>query len=289
MSSFIDRPVKKLRMTFVGARNEIPKINTLISDKCEGKLGYTLMLDDFKFKSKEAAVYDDTGDIILCLNNSKGVCVSSVVGKYNTMSKSMELLSRTDSKYEGKKLNLFLRTAFIWLMYYSRPEVSIIYSHSVNPISTYAMYKHFGATNNDLTQFIAENKIVDFTLQNAKDFHDYYKLKYRPTRESALDEIELMKEFARAETPYVNLEDLGIGDTTEEAIEYIKSNMDVHAITLGIEMSNADEITQTRLLEKLRSIAIICDTLPGGAKIKNTRKTKKAKKSKKSKSRKSGR
>ena len=42
-------------------------------------------------------------------------------------------------------------------MFFVRPTIEKIYSHSTNPISTYAMYKHYHATNQDLQEYVKKH------------------------------------------------------------------------------------------------------------------------------------
>jgi len=320
MSSYVEP--KKTEFTFAAARSELAKLNESLKRECSG---YNLTLEPYRFvNTNTMAVYDpesskSTYDIILCLNKHS-LCISSVVGRYNPGANSMELLSKTDEQYEGRKFNLYLRTVFILLMTYSRPSVSKIFSHSTNPISTYAMYKHFGPTNQELIEFIRPRTLTTetFTLTDAKEFHTYYKEQHdqdaKNNAETKFEEmlnygIEWMIELGQIpedEVECMSREDqvsVIFGKTETEAIEDIKSNMDGYAITLKIEISDNDSINET-IREKLRSIKIDCSDKDPVAKrtraanhgkkstCKRPRggaKTKKAKKSKKSKSRKSGR
>ena len=85
-------------------RAELIDINKKLQDKCG--LSYRLEISPYSERDKDAAVYDETDspdyDIILCLYHEEK-CISSVTGRYNPSSHSMEVLSKTDGKYEGKK------------------------------------------------------------------------------------------------------------------------------------------------------------------------------------------
>ena len=314
----------KTEFTFVSARPQLAELNTRLQQTCPD---YRMTLEPYRFvNTTTMAVYDpesskSTYDIILCLNKDSR-CISSVVGRYNASLRSMELLSKTEPEYEGRKFNLYLRTVFIWLMTYSRPSVAKIFSHSMNPISTYAMYKHFGATNQELIEFIGPRNLTPetFTLTEAKEFHTYYKEQHdqdaKNNAETKFEEmlnhgIELIIDLGQIPEDEVECmsreEQVSVifGKTEDEAIEDIKSNMDGYAITLMIEISDNDSINDTMreiLLDKLRSMKIDCSDKDPVAKrtraakhgkestCKRPRggaKTKKAKKSKKSKSRKS--
>jgi hypothetical protein len=169
----------------------------------------------------------------------------------------MELLSKTDTKYEKLKYNLYLRTIFIYLMCFVRPRIKTIVSHATNPISTYTMYKHYHATNSDLTEYIKDHGLQPdtFTVADAHHFHDYVANKYKQTLESAEQELENMLEYC-SETlgTECGITDLGWA-TKEEAIEFILSTMNVTTITLEL---NLDDNIEGFLLRKILEMTIIC-------------------------------
>ncbi len=307
---------KKTEFTFVSARPQLAELNTRLQQTCPD---YRMTLEPYRFVNTDTmAVYDpesskSTYDIILCLNKDSR-CISSVVGRYNASLRSMELLSKTEPEYEGRKFNLYLRTVFIWLMTYSRPSVAKIFSHSMNPISTYAMYKHFGATN-DVLDYWAKihtpNKTPEFfTIQDARTFHEYYKSTITQTPETAMLELENMIDnsldilseedkpdpIPTAETITDEVCEMLFGKSKAETIQFIMETMNSYAITLAIHFTDENrESIKERMYTKLGSISIICmddanqqlakNPKPGGAKTKKAKKAKKAKKSKSRKSR----
>jgi hypothetical protein len=234
-----------------GVRNELKRINDDLTQKCNAS--YRLEISQYRYRDADAAVYDELSneyDIILCLYHGPK-CVSSVTGRYNQSKQSMELLSKTATEYEGLKFNLYLRSIFIYLMYFVRPSIQTIYSHSMNPISTYAMYKHYHASNSDLQEYTRDRGLTPetFTLADAQNFHTYFTEKYRQTPESARNELEEMLEE-------YSMEDLG-WETEEEAIEFIITTMNVRAITLELELETPG--TKEYLLNKLLTTQIKCD------------------------------
>lgn len=247
--------MSKSQIILAGTRNELQTINASFQQKCGSS--YKLELSQYKYRDLESAVYDETSnnyDIILCLYHRQK-CVSSVTGKYNTSDNSMELLSKTAPEYEGLKFNLYLRTIFIYLMCFVRPSIKTIYSHSLNPISTYAMYKHYNAFNPDLQEYTRERGLTPstFTLADATQFHTYFTEKYR-TPEHAKEELEQMLEE-------YSMEELGL-ETEEDAIAFIMTTMPVRAITLklNLEMPGIKEF----LFNKLSSLDIKCENRTGG-------------------------
>jgi hypothetical protein len=252
--------MSKPQIILAGTRNELKYINEDLQRKCN--LAYKLELSQYKDRSLGAAVYDETSneyDIILCLYHGSK-CVSSVTGRYNKLSSSMELLSKTSSEYEGLKFNLYLRTIFIYLMCFVRPSIKTIYSHSLNPISTYAMYKHYNASNSDLQEYVSDHNLTQetFTLQDAKNFHIYFIKKYTQTQESAKKELEDMLEECSIENDMdCSIEDLG-WQSEKEAIEFIIATMNVRAITLELGLNTHG--IQEFLLNKLLTTQIKCET-----------------------------
>lgn len=243
------------------AKRELVSMNHDIQDKCG--ISYRLQILQYDERNEEDAVYDDDTtkgyDILLCLyHNNK--CVSSVTGRYNKATKSMELLSKTNKDYEGFKYNLYLRSIFIYLMFFVRPAIKTVYSYATNPVSTYAMYKHYRATNAELTEYLEKNRINpdSFTLENAKNFHDYYAEKHKQSDETAHEELEAMLlDCSEAKGEECTVEDLG-WDNEESAIEFIKSTMSFNAIILELNLENDSEGLKAFLLDKLRSTQIKC-------------------------------
>ena len=228
---------------------EITRINADLRTKCGPS--YNLVLSQYGNRGTDSAVYDDKEyDIILCLYHGDR-CVSSVTGKYDESTGAMELLSKTVPEYEGLKFNLYLRAAFMYLMCFVRPRITTIFSYSLNPISTYAMYKHFGATNSDLKQYAKKRKLTPetFTLVNANDFHAYYINKYKQTPEKAQEELDGMLEDS-------SLEELGF-ETEDEAIQFIMETMNGAAISLELDLAKRG--MKEFLLDKLLSTQTKCD------------------------------
>ena len=255
-------------IVFAGARNELKRVNDDLFKKY-GILGtlplYRVQLQQYRHRDMDTVVYDSDNtntnkyDIILCLYREKQ-CVSSVVGRLGcsaaSVKRSMEMLSKTDVNYEGMKYNLYLRAVFIYLMYFVRPTVDVIYSHSTNPVSTYTMYKHFGATNPELEKYVASlvapmNRIV-FTIDDAQRFHDHMKKHGRLDPESAKKELdEMLEDYGETFGMECSVGDLG-WDTTEEAIEFIMETMSYQAITLRVNLG------ESNMLHKWSTIRFKC-------------------------------
>ena len=255
----------KPEISLAGARDGLRMINQTLHANC-GPL-YNVVLRQYRFRGVESAVYDETSkdyDVILCLNHGHR-CVSSVTGRYNKSNRSMELLSKTAPDYEGLKFNLYLRTIFIYLMCFVRPTIKTIYSYSLNPISTYAMYKHYNAYNPDLQEYAIEHKLTPstFTLTDAKNFHTYFTGKYNTSENAEKELQEMLEEY--------NMEDLG-WETKEDAIAFIMKHMKSKAIALELNLEDDAEATQDFLLHKLLDTHIQCEkrTIPTETQLDST-------------------
>lgn len=252
----------------------LPNINTDLYKKCPASK-YYLRLMKYKDRDKDTIIYGQKNDydVLLCLYYNRK-CVSNVVGKYNNDDNSMEIISTTNPEFEGNKFNLYLRTAFIYLMCFVQsanktPIIKTIFSFSVNPTSTYTMYKYFHAYNKDLAEFVLENNLTPetFTHEDAKRFHEYYQNTHRITPEKAEMELNNMLED-------VTMEELG-WDSKEEAIAFIMEDMkNIETISLSVSLEETATI-QPFLLELLSKINIGCDKTAGGTRKTKKKKTKK--------------
>lgn len=252
--------MSKPQIILAGTRNELKNINEDLQRKCSSS--YKLELTQYKYRDPGATVYDETSneyDIILCLYHEQK-CVSSVTGRYNQTMNSMEILSKTAAEYEGLKFNLYLRTIFIYLMCFVRPIIKTIYSHATNPISTYAMYKHYHASNPDLQEYTSYHNLTPetFTLADAIHFHTYFTEKYKQTPESAQKQLDEMLEDCSIEYGMeCSIQDLG-WETKELAIAFIITTMNVKAITLELDIRNPG--IKEFLLNKLLTTEIKCES-----------------------------
>lgn len=244
--------------SLANAKRQMNELNERLHTKCSPEYSFDLRF--YKYvetdDTRPSAIYNSSMKyyIILCLYYKKQ-CISSVAANYDEEIKEMELVSKTLPEHEGKKFNLYLRFAFVYLMAFVR-GVSFIVSYSVNPISTYTMYKYFHAKNHDLVTFVQTRGLTPetFTVENAKEFHQYYSDKYKHTRETAEQAVNGMLEET-GET----LENLG-WDTMEEAIQFIMETTnknDTKVIVLKIQVPNTEE-EKRALLTKMDAIPIVC-------------------------------
>lgn len=263
-------------ISFARLPKQLIEINADLQSKCGP--AYKIDILQYRFRPENSAVYDEEEyNIILCLYHDN-VCVSSIAGKYNKSTNSMQLTSKTDANYEGKKYNLYLRTIFMYLMCSVRPTIQKIYSNATNPISIYTMYKHYHAFNPDLQEYvIAHNLTPDtFTPEDAKKFHAYFLEKNKLTPEKAQEELDGMLD-------HYSLEELGMGTTEEEAIEYIINTLTVTTVTLEVNLEHPG--IAEFLFNKFKQTQIICvksslENFTGGK--KKNKKNKKSHKKKKS-------
>jgi hypothetical protein len=194
------------------ARKKIEEINAKLREKCDGKLYIDLdFLNNMIRKRSNIALYENSGtEIVLCLNyyfpsayetRASVYCVSSIACKINKKKGEMEISSKTNENYEGKKYNLLLRSvcfAVAPLITYTKPgsitrsrssarsnktmsnkgtfnafassarlsskqlySVRTIVSYAINPISTFLLVKYFNAYNPDLSAYLDEKKVTD--------------------------------------------------------------------------------------------------------------------------------
>ena len=142
------------------------------------------------------------------------------------------------------------------------------FSHATNPISTYTMYKHYHATNPDLQEYVETHNLTPdtFTLEEARNFHTYFTEKYEQTTESAQKELDEMLEYCSADYGMeCSVEDLG-WETTEAAIEFIMTTMNVKTITLEFDLENPG--VKEFLLNKISNTPIKCTNTSGSQKRK---------------------
>jgi hypothetical protein len=188
------------------ARKKIEEINAKLREKCDGKLYLDLdFLNNMTRKRSNIALYENSGtEIVLCLNyyfpsayetRASVHCVSSIACKINKNAGELEISSKTNENYEGKKYNLLLRSvcfAVAPLITYTKPgsitrsrssmrsnktmsnkrtkfisntnlvySVRSIVSYAINPISTFSLVKYFNAYNPDLSAYLDEKKVTD--------------------------------------------------------------------------------------------------------------------------------
>jgi hypothetical protein len=165
--------------------------------------------------------------IVLCLNKMpENHCISSIACKINKADKTMEISSKTHTSHEGKKYNTLLRSAIMYAAKYIKYKigesksrrksksksktkgktksktksksgllrVTKIISRSINPISTLLLVKYFGATNDDLDEFIDENdydratitldQIKEFQQESTEDMTSSEELEYMENNEN---------------------------------------------------------------------------------------------------------
>lgn len=140
-------------------------INHILREKCGKTL--TVQFHLFEIMTMEKSpedfdIYDPNAvsPLILCLFHGKK-CISSITCKIDVIHNVIEISSKTNESYQGKKYNLFLRYAIVLILhhleyqkhaYHTRSsnvplKFHSLISRAVNPISILAMAKHFHATN----------------------------------------------------------------------------------------------------------------------------------------------
>lgn len=216
----------------------------------------TLMLElDFysQFKDREnLSINEDmiNPHIVLCLNKMpENHCISSIACKINKADKTMEISSKTHTSHEGKKYNTLLRSAIMYAAKYIKYKISEsrsrrkskskskgktksksksksgfmrvtkIISRSINPVSTLLLVKYFGATNDDLDEFIDENEYdrSAITLDQIKEFQQ--ETIEDMTSSEELEYMENNENFGEPLLLTVKLLDSSVSEKIQETFE----------------------------------------------------------------------
>ena len=194
--------------------------------------------------------------IVLCLNKMpENHCISSIACKINKADKTMEISSKTHTSHEGKKYNTLLRSAIMYAAKYIKYKISEsksrrksksksktkgntkgktksktksksglmrvtkIISRSINPVSTLLLVKYFGATNDDLDEFIDDNEYDrdSITLDQIKEFQQ--ESTEDMTSSEELEYMENDENFGEPLLLTVNLLDPDVAEKIEETFE----------------------------------------------------------------------
>ena len=226
----------------------LKRLNEILLRKC----GPNVTLDLGKYKSmmkkrKEVALYYEDADVIdidnhllLCLNYTNTAnrlnwakrCIASITCKILDDG-SIEISSKTEPEFEGRKINLWLRCATILLAPHIRfkidknddeyTNIGRIVSRAINPISMLLMSKYFGATNAKLEEFM-EIHDLDYptlVLANMQEFYDEQNEILGDT-ESEQEEYMMNNEnFGEPVFLTIDLTDAAIMERTGQLIETI--------------------------------------------------------------------
>ena len=159
------------------ARNPLLQLNATLRKYCSGNLQISLETTSSLEKLQRDSLYnpDVSGDFILCLNY-RNQCVSSITA-IKTESGGVEFSSKTQTRYEGNKYNLLLRSCLILLCQYIKINnipVSFVLSRAINPVSIYLLAKYFHAQNEQLETWMEENESSydALTPQAIQEFYD---------------------------------------------------------------------------------------------------------------------
>lgn len=154
--------------------------------------------------------------LMLCLFHNKK-CISSITCKVDES--TIEISSKTNENYQGKKYNLFLRSALVLIIANleymddkgENKTFNKIISRAVNPISILAMAKHFYGSNEKFHEYMTKHGLNydTITLENTNRFYD--ELTDIPSDIEDEDEkIDYYEKFIEPYDPVVleiNLED----------------------------------------------------------------------------------
>jgi hypothetical protein len=238
------------------AKEKIAELNEKLQRKCN--ISLILELDFYsQFKDRDnLSINEDmiNPHIVLCLNKMpENHCISSIACKINKADKTMEISSKTHTSHEGKKYNTLLRSAIMYAAKYIKYKigesksrrkskskskskgktksktksksksglmrVTKIISRSINPVSTLLLVKYFGATNDDLDEFIDENEYdrATITLDQIKEFQQ--ESTEDMTSSEELEYMENDENFGEPLLLTVNLLDPDVAEKIEETFE----------------------------------------------------------------------
>jgi hypothetical protein len=146
------------RINIDEARTELAKLNSLLQEKCED-LSFTIdyysdmkeqgMTDISVFKEE---YFEENDTAVLCLNYDNK-CISSLIlniaAEIPGDDDEIEITSKTNSIYEGRKFNKLLRAVIIIIGGFIKSpngtHIGFIFSKAENPISAYLMINTFNA------------------------------------------------------------------------------------------------------------------------------------------------
>lgn len=192
---------------------------------------------------KESSSYD----LLLCLNK-KNSCISTISCKIREDG-ILEISSKTDPQYEGRKYNLLLRCAILLLaphIMYSKNgsahSIIRVMSRAINPISILLMAKYFKASNIDLDAYMDDEGLA-FESLTLEDMQHFY------------DQLNEIPEF----------------ETEEEEMSYFENNENIgNPVILYVDVSNPEIIEKTKQL--FNNLAIRCPESTGGKNRKTIKK-----------------
>ena len=232
------------------AKAKIAELNEKLQRKCN--ISLMLELDFYsQFKDRDnLSINEDmiNPHIVLCLNKMpENHCISSIACKINKADKTMEISSKTHTSHEGKKYNTLLRSAIMYAAKYIKYKISEsrsrrkskskskgktksksksgfmrvtkIISRSINPVSTLLLVKYFGATNDDLDEFIDENEYdrSTITLDQIKEFQQ--ETIEDMTSSEELEYMENNENFGEPLLLTVKLLDSSVSEKIQETFE----------------------------------------------------------------------
>ena len=147
-------------------------------------IDYVFNLEESSFITSYSPPMVDT--LLLCLFNGNN-CVSSLTVKFHFMdARKMDIDSRTDSRYEGRKFNKLLRSVLIIIAKALDERKQFVSSEAINPISALLMIKSLNA--------VAKNAVGEIILDKSSTFEDISSaIEAAPTK-SVISIVELNDE-----------------------------------------------------------------------------------------------
>lgn len=246
--------IKKCRSVLLSLNREVRK-------KCGNllKIEFGYYHEIVSSNKSSVSLYGNDTDyqLLLCLNKDNS-CISTISCKIRSNEREkeresdeggiLEISSKTDPHYEGRKYNLLLRCAILLLaphIIYSESgsshKITRVMSRAINPISILLMAKYFKASNADLDAYM-ENEGLEFESLTLGDMQQFY------------DQLNEIPEF----------------ENEEDELFYLENNKNIgNPVLLYVDVENPNTIYNIQQL--LSNIAIKCSDVNGGKKRKTVR------------------
>ena len=218
----------------------VNQIDSILKNLCGHSLSLRFDFMDSIIKEipmKDVDIYDsdESTALILCIFHGKK-CISSISCKINTHENAMEISSKTNPSYQGKKYNLFLRSAIVIIISQlkyqhqrttrskSQTQFHKIISRAINPISILSMAKHFHASNQKFDVYMNTHGLTyeNLTLKDAQQFYDQLR-EIPPEIEDEDEKLDYYEEFIEPYDPVILEIDLQDSTTIEKALYNINN------------------------------------------------------------------
>ena len=192
----------------MNTENIVEQLNSALKHKCDGKLSMKFGKYNKILKQQSVSTYSVSSAIatsqkpqyLLCLKY-ENQCISSIEFKINSINQTVEISSKTNTEFEGRRYNLLLRAAAMLIAKHIiiptrthtmstrsmrkksmrsskqmiKPKyIQALVSRAINPVSTYLLVKYFNATNKEFDSYLKNNNISkpNLTMNDVQTFEN---------------------------------------------------------------------------------------------------------------------